>query len=181
MKVTKWMAAGACVSIGWLCFAQEASSTADETPATQPASTAQPASSTTQNVYDRLLGPDVSAAERPLQPTPRSTVDRSTGVGAVAPGAPQLPTKREGTFVIDRVGRLSRAVDGGGWEFSFDADGAALQDPPMRVLPNLKLMVMEEAIENGGTDLRFRVSGSLTEYRGRNYILLEKVVVAKNR
>lgn len=174
MKVTKWMAAGACVSIGWIAFAQDPSSPTDATPATQPAST-------TQNVYDRLLGPDVSAAERPLQPTPRSTVDRSTGVGAVAPGAPQLPTKREGTFIIDRVGRLSRATDGSGWEFSFDADGAALQDPPMRVLPNLKLMVMEDAIENGGTDLRFRVSGSLTEYRGRNYILLEKVVVARNQ
>ena len=79
------------------------------------------------------------------------------------------------------MGRLARSADGQGWEFNFEADGSALQDPPMNVLPNLKLMVMEEAIENGGSDVRFRVSGSLTEYRGRNYVLLEKVVVAQNQ
>jgi hypothetical protein len=72
-------------------------------------------------------------------------------------------------------------VDGQAWEFAFDADGQAMQDPPMRVLPNLKLMVMEEAIERAGSDVRFRVSGTLTEYRGRNYLLLEKVIVAQDR
>lgn len=156
-----------CLCLGLIAPAQDAT--------TQPAS-----APTTQSIYDRLLGPDASEAERPLQPTPRKTIDQSTGAGAISPGAPQLPTKREGTFVIDRMGRLTRAADGQ-WEFNFDADGQALQDPPMRVLPNLKLMVMEEAIEGGGSDVRFRVSGSLTEYRGRNYILLEKVVVAQNR
>lgn len=159
----------ACLSAGMIALAQDG---AASTPSTQP---------TTQGMYDRLLGTEADAAERPLQPTPRNTVDTSSGGGAVAPGAPQLPTKREGTFIIDRLGRLARSADGQAWEFTFSADGAALQDPPMRVLPNLKLMVMEDAIESGGTDLRFRVSGSLTEYRGRNYILLEKVIVAQDR
>lgn len=153
------------LSIGLMALAQNA-------PTTAP---------TTQATYDRLLGSEPSVAETPLQPAPRKSVDASTGAGAVAPGAPQLPTKREGTFIIDRIGRLSRTADAGNWEFVFDADGQAMQDPPLRVLPNLKLMVMEEAIESGGTDLRFRVSGTLTEYRGRNYILMEKVVVAPAR
>ena len=145
------------------------------------AQTTSPSSpATTQSTYDRLLGTEPTLAERPLQPAPRKTADASTGAGAVAPGAPQLPTRREGTFIIDRMGRLARSADGQ-WEFSFDADGQAMQDPPMKVLPNLKLMVMEEAVERGGTDVRFRVSGSLTEYRGRNYILLEKVIVAQDR
>ena len=155
------------VSIGVIALAQDGSA-----PASQP---------TTQNTYDRLLGASPDSAEKPLQPTPKPSPDRSTGAAAVAPNAPQLTTQREGTFLIDRLGRLSRSRDGQGWEFSLDADGKALQDPPMKVLPNLKLMVMEEAIEGGGSDLRFRVSGSLTEYRGRNYILLEKVIVAQDR
>lgn len=167
MTWTYWTRAAviSAFSIGLIALAQNS-------PTTAP---------TTQSTYDRLLGTEQSVAEMPLQPTPRKTIDASTGAGAVAPGAPQLPTKREGTFIIDRMGRLSRTADGNSWEFAFDADGQAMQDPPMRVLPNLKLMVMEEAIESGGTDLRFRISGTLTEYRGRNYILMEKVVVAQNR
>ncbi len=166
----KWMvpAAIAWVSFGMIALAQDAA------PMTQP--TTRPS---TQSTYDRLLGSDMTVAEKPLQPIANRAPDNTTGANAVAPGAPQLPTKREGTFVIDRMGRLARSADGG-WEFNFDADGAAMQDPPMKVLPNLKLMVMEDAIESGGGDLRFRVSGSLTEYRGRNYILLEKVVVSQN-
>ncbi len=169
MVSTKWMVSTLLggVSICVMALAQDATA-----PSTQP---------TTQSTYDRLLGSEPGIAEKPLQPTPKKVIDASTGAGAVAPDAPQLPTKREGTFVIDRMGRLARSPDGQNWEFSFDADGQSLQDPPMKVLPNLKLMVMEEAIESGGTDLRFRVSGSLTEYRGRNYILLEKVVVAQGR
>lgn len=169
MVSTKWMVSTvfAGVSVCVIAFAQDATA-----PSTQP---------TTQSTYDRLLGSEPSLAEKPLQPTPKKAIDSSTGNAAVAPDAPQLPTKREGTFIIDRMGRLARSRDGQSWEFTFDADGQALQDPPMKVLPNLKLMVMEEAIESGGTDLRFRVSGSLTEYRGRNYILLEKVIVAQGK
>ena len=36
---------------------------------------------------------------------------------------------------------------------------------------------MEEAVKGANKDLRFRISGMVTEYRGRNYVLLEKVVV----
>ena len=47
----------------------------------------------------------------------------------------------------------------------------------MLILPNLKLMSMESAVTSADRDLRFRVTGMVTEYRGRNYVLLEKVVV----
>jgi hypothetical protein len=36
---------------------------------------------------------------------------------------------------------------------------------------------MEDAVRSSSRDLRFRVTGMITEYRGRNYILLEKVTV----
>ena len=38
-------------------------------------------------------------------------------------------------------------------------------------------MAMEDAVQGANRDLRFRATGMVTEYRGRNYILLEKVVV----
>src|SRR3712207_7469706 len=58
------------------------------------------------------------------------------------------------------------------------SDGSALRDPPVVVLPNLKLMTMENATTTGNNrDLRFRVTGMVTEYKGRNYLLVEKVVV----
>jgi hypothetical protein len=98
--------------------------------------------------------------------------------GLSVPAAPVVTVLREGTFLVDRVGRLSRSKDGSQAEFAFDSDGTALQDPPVVIIPNLKLQQMEDAV-GGNTirDLRFRVSGMVTEYRGRNYILLEKVVV----
>jgi hypothetical protein len=134
-----------------------------------------------QDPYERLLGGDANrGGEKPLQPSGRPTPDKTTGAGAVAPGAPQLQTQREGTFVVDRIGRIMRSNDGQNWEFTFDSDGSAMQDPPVRVLPNLKLMVMEDAIESRPRELRFRVTGMLTEYRGRNHILLEKVVVVQD-
>jgi hypothetical protein len=52
-----------------------------------------------------------------------------------------------------------------------------MQDPPVIVLPNLKLMQMEQALKGTNRDLRFRITGMVTEYNGRNYILIEKAVV----
>jgi hypothetical protein len=118
------------------------------------------------------------AGTTPLQPIPAPpTVDTTSGAGAVAPGAPAVNVIREGSFIIDRTGRLTRSADGQQMEFTFDGDGQAMKDPPLVILPNLKLMAMENAVTNGNADLRFRVTGMVTEYRGRNYILLDKVVV----
>lgn len=127
---------------------------------------------------DDMLKPTTQTSARPLQPANGGPeTDRTTGTGAIVPGAPTLNVLREGSFIVDRVGRLTRASDGQGWEFTFEADGQALRDPPVLVLPNLKLMLMEDQLKETRRDLKFRVTGMVTEYRGRNYILLEKVVV----
>jgi len=153
-------------------------------------------------VLDRLLGPSDSIA-RPIAPQPRpgpaaSGADAaptvSSGATSSAPGvSPGLSSgigaasastgtiQREGTFVVDRMGRLSRSADGRTWEFAFESDGVALSDPPVVLIPNLKLMSMEDAISAANQDLRFRVTGMLTEYRGRNHLMLEKVVVVQGR
>jgi len=127
-------------------------------------------------LLDSLLKPPSSAGQ-PLSPIPEVVPDKTTGNNAVAPAAPQLNLMREGTYIVDRTGRLTKSADGQTAELTFDADGKAMKDPPMIILPNQKLMQMENAVVGNARDLRFKVTGVVTEYKGRNYVLLEKVVV----
>lgn len=142
----------------------------------------QPAAPTTRPAPDQMLNDMLKpsgATARPLKPVASAspTTDSTSGAAAVAPGAATLSVVREGTFLVDRMGRLTRGSDGQQWEFAFESDGQALRDPPVVILPNLKLMAMENAVASSSRDLRFRITGMVTEYRGRNYVLLEKVVV----
>lgn len=144
-------------------------------PATAPANPAQ--TLTAEQMLSQMLKPAPTAA-RPLSPlSGGAAVDKTSGSGAVAPGAPSVTVLREGSFIVDRVGRLTYSKDGSQPEFSFDSDSKTMKDPPMVILANLKLMTMEAAVTAANRDLRFRVTGMVTEYRGRNYLLLEKVVV----
>ena len=145
-----------------------AQATQPTAPATQPSA---------GQLLDQMLKPN-GATARPLQPLPDPPApDRTTGGAAVAPGAQQMPVIREGSYIVDRTGRLTKSADGQQFEFNFEADGRAMQDPPVVIIPNLKLMAMENAVNGSNRDLKFRITGMVTEYKGRNYVLLEKVVV----
>jgi hypothetical protein len=151
--------------------------------ATQPSGRSAPADAqgervqTAEDLLRRMLQPAGSGA-RPLQPLEEPpTTDRTSGQAAVAPGAPAVTVMREGSYIVDRIGRLTRSGDGNQMEFSFEADGEALRDPPVVILPSLELMRMENTLAMSGRDLRFRITGMVTEYRGRNYVLVEKAVV----
>jgi hypothetical protein len=180
------VAAAALTAVGGAMVWAQATQPAQEptgAQATQPAQAAEPPLERLQpadELIRQMLRPAGSAA-RPLQPvTEPPAPDRTTGRGAVAPGAPMLTVMREGTYIVDRVGRLTRSADGTQMEFTFEADGQALRDPPVIILPNLKLMAMENLVSGSSRDLRFRITGMVTEYRGRNYVLLEKVVVVSD-
>jgi len=125
----------------------------------------------------QLLSPARPSA-KPLEPVNFPQEDQ-TSKTAVAPRVESQNLVREGSFILDRVGRLTRTADGQ-FELTFEADGLALKDPPMIILPNLKLMLMELKVKDSSRDLRFHVSGMVTEYNGRNYILLEQVVVKQD-
>src|SRR4029453_5539662 len=118
---------------------------------------------------------------RSAQPTTAPAVqgggiDATSGNAAVATGAPVVTVMREGTDIVNRVGRLTRSADGQSWEFTFESDGRSLQDPPIVILPNLSLVALETAVSSSSSrDIRFRITGEVTEYRGRNYVLLRKV------
>jgi hypothetical protein len=143
-------------------------------PGMEPLPTTSPSSP--DDMLNQMLSSD-SHSPPPL-PRPESNMaDRTSGGGAVAPAAPVLSVVKEGSQVIDRTGELTRSADGRQSEFVFDSDGSTLQDAPLLILPNLKLATMEAAETGINRDLHFRVTGLVTEFRGRNCILLEKVVV----
>ncbi len=126
----------------------------------------------------QLLSPARPSA-KPLEPVNfPPEVDQMSKM-AVAPKTDSQNLVREGSYIVDRVGRLTRTADGQA-ELTFEADGSALKDPPMVILPNLKLMIMESTVKNASKDLKFHVSGMVTEYNGRNYILLEQIVVKQD-
>jgi hypothetical protein len=170
-RVSRWMGLAGAVGL-----ALSVAVLAQTPPATQPST--RPAALPADQLLSQMLRPNEAAA-RPLNPQPSGDVrDATSGSGATSPNAPAVPLLREGTFIVDRTGRLaSRSGDAGVPEFIFDADGRALRDPPLLILPNLKLQTMEDAGKSQNRDLRFRITGVVTEYRGRNAILVEKVVV----
>lgn len=169
--------------------AGQSRSTAGPAPTTEPAdeimdrllrgrdATTSPATSPSTSPSTTRQAPDAV----PLDPGRfAGAVDRTSGDGdqVVAPDTPETRLAREGSYVVDRVGRVLPSRDGSGLEFVFDADGqtaAAAVDPPMLLVPNLNLMAVERALE-ASQDRRFRVTGRVTEYRGRNYLMLEKVI-----
>lgn len=131
------------------------------------------------DVLKDLLKPTRSTAQ-PLMPEPSGPKTNAATVRTVSPGGEALNLIREGTYLHDRVGRLTRTTDSQN-ELTLESDGKSLKDPPMLILPNLKLQEMEKYIQNTSKDLRFRVTGQITEYNGRNYILLDKVVVVPDQ
>jgi hypothetical protein len=125
----------------------------------------------------QMLRPANGPEVQPLLPVLNAPViDQTTGKTVVPGSAPVMTLKREGDYVVSELGRLTKTSDGQ-MEFTFEADGQNMEDPPMILLPNLKLMAMENAVNGANRDLKFRVTGPVTEYKGRNYLLLEKVSV----
>ncbi|GEM_PF-4509190 len=147
--------------------------------ATRPAATTQatqPADSrldrsTVDSTLDRMLRTRPGTV-RPLRPVPDNDVKKTRSVNKLDGESVDLLLKREGDVITDRVGRLQKTD--AGWEFHFESDGRALNDPPMILLPNSELARMERSLEKSGQDLRFRVTGMITMYGGRNYLLVEK-------
>lgn len=127
-------------------------------------------------VLDQMLKPPANPSQ-PLQPVPdRQVTDKSSGSAALKPGAPKVLLKREGEYLWDRTARITHTANGQ-TELTFDSDGKALRDPPMIALPNQMLQQMEDQVSGSSRDLKFHVSGMITEYRGRNYILILRSVM----
>ena len=159
------LAAGCLALIGSFVLGQTTG------PATQPSSP--------KDRLDEMLKPGAER-RKPLTPITGERLQDKTTINPVAPGNRPMTLKREGGYVNDRTGRVTKSADGKSFEFNFEADASAMQDPPMGLLPNISLMMVQDQLKSTGRDLRFRVSGMVTEYMGRNYLLLSKVVVVND-
>ena len=104
----------------------------------------------------------------------------SPQVDAVAPDEPVAMRKREADTVEGRLGRLVRDAKTGMEVIAFDADGREMRDPPMGVIPCKSLQVMEDATDGGIKPVKFRLSGEVTQYRGKNYLYVRAFQVVKD-
>jgi hypothetical protein len=85
----------------------------------------------------------------------------------------------EGTPVIRRTGRI--VPQGEWWAFAFDSDHGQEAEQPLRLLPNQSLQFMVDLHERDPAGLVFTVSGEVTEFGGRNYLLARRHPAARSR
>ena len=105
---------------------------------------------------------------------PRTTVSESAiPTNALRPVDRKLMP--DGARIIDRAGRLTR--DGDYLTFTFESRGEGPVEVPLRLLPNRLLEDMEVVAEGGRRSIVFVVSGEVTEYRGVNYLMLQKLLM----
>jgi hypothetical protein len=145
-------------------------------PATPPSPTTRPAQRSAEEMLRQMLQPANQGAQ-PLKPIPDIAPqnDVTGGANATAPDAPTQRLDPEGALMLDRIGRVSRGKESKWLEFHFDSDGRSMTDPPLLLLPNKQLMQLEDLLLGTQSDLSIRVlSGELTEYRGRNYLLITR-------
>ena len=89
------------------------------------------------------------------------------------PDTAVVKLRREGTKVIDLAGTIEQL----GTQFVFQPDDGSA---PLNLLENLVLQridYLQTAQSGKAAPSRWRVSGAITEYRGANYLLMDRAVV----
>ena len=113
------------------------------------------------------------------QPTIQEAAPKTVATAAAAPVHVPSPvtqppvgrTLRERSRLLDRQGTVVRT----GTRLQFaPADGL----PPMTLLENRMLERVEQLLRHANRSPELQISGLVTEYHGRNYLLLTRVYVA---
>jgi hypothetical protein len=118
---------------------------------------------------------------KPIIPEIESVQDVPVKAPSVAPAPKEktLPVGR-GNMVVDRIVTLLPVGVGKWMQVSFVSDNT-LREPPMRLLPCTKLTQAEALAASGaGKSVRLRVTGEITVYKGRRYLLLRKLLVERD-
>ena len=99
--------------------------------------------------------------------------DAFIGPGQSVPAErePDVPLLPEGYMAASREARVAPQ---GKWYVAELARREGLENaPPLRVLPNWQLSILEAILADGRTAPAFVVTGRVTEFLGANYILVE--------
>jgi hypothetical protein len=105
----------------------------------------------------------VADLQATIKTLPRSLDDGQT----VARDANATP---DGTLILSRRGRLLRGRHGA-WVFIFDADAWGEEDPPVVLLPSPTLNTLIASGQRGDYREPIHLSGSLSHYRGRRFLV----------
>lgn len=84
--------------------------------------------------------------------------------------------RQEGSYLVERRGRLVGGRDSGGPNvgpvlFTFAADGVEADDPPVVLMPCGLLEDLEDHVRDADVAPEFAVSGRVYAYRGANHLL----------
>ena len=128
-----------------------------------------------QVLQELLKDPSPQPVTRPAQGSDEVTIP---SVQPVDPKAKAPLIIREGDWVINRLGRFHSDPKGSPL-FVYEADGSALTEPPLILLPCRKLELMEQLAKQR-PDAKFLITGEITAYHGRGYLLLRKVILHRD-
>lgn len=190
-----WIGALLVAGPGLVALAQFSPPPSTPAPATAP-ETARPPSATMpstthgastlpspQSVLESLINDrpaDVATPATPSTGPATTSTALRPAVEATAPNEPKAHRLREGQRIWSRTGRLVRDDKTGTFLFAFDSDGKGMADPPIALLPSQWLMSMEDASDKGLRPVKFKISGEVTEYRGKNYLYVQAMQVVRD-
>jgi hypothetical protein len=106
--------------------------------------------------------------------SPEGIVSEPRSGGAIAEVTPSERLLPEGYVLARRAARFGR--DQSWWSMAIGEAGGLPVAPPLRVLPNRRLMLFERVLADGKPEDTYFVTGRVTEFLGHNYVLLEQVV-----
>ncbi|MEX2671641.1 MAG: hypothetical protein WD294_05970 [Phycisphaeraceae bacterium] len=112
-----------------------------------------------------------AASREQMGEQPRDRADVVAGSAPRGAEAAEASLREEGSFIVQRRGRVMYARDGGHVLFVLDADGRESPESPMILQPCRLLATMERIVQQGGDQVLFTVSGQVQRYRGANYLL----------
>lgn len=112
------------------------------------------------SAFTALAGGDAPSARSPVQPVAHRRAE----------GARNVERQREGTKLVDVAGRFEQAGD----RITFQPGG---ERESFRMLENLALERVGQVLAESRVKHDWTISGVLTEYRGANYLLLQKAVI----
>jgi ABC-type cobalt transport system substrate-binding protein len=142
----------------------------------QQDSQSSPSDKSQEQVLQELLkDPTPKPVTQPIQGSDEVTIP---SVQSVDPKAKAPLIIREGDWVINRLGRFHRQPKGSPL-FVYEADGSALSEPPLILLPSRKLELMEQLAKQK-PDAKFVIIGEITVYHGKGYLLLRKVMLHRD-
>jgi hypothetical protein len=158
--------------------AAESAKPAASSPAAGPGSPAASGEPSPEEIIRQLMKTEPQRAL--VLPSRQADKSQAASSPAATESAGLEPTGwPEGTFLIDRAGRVVPAGDDW-WSLAWEDRGELARQKPIRLLPN---RLLESALALSGGGMRgvvFIVSGEVTEYKGANYLLLRKVLLRRD-